>query len=225
MPRAPRAGVQTHPLPPEGIGESWYSVETHTYGKGMRDVFVNGDNVTHFTRPQHIYKARVSPDNRYLLVWHLDYAPRKLSVYDLQVSATVSSFEPGAGGHLQWAAGDVIYHQFGAGTNTAIVRVYDVSGNVIWEHDGSGAWLGGSGRYVFTGPTLPVSPEQIQVMDVRNGNVLASVRPADIATVLSQTWLDGQNVRFWYSDTEGHVKTVDIRVDPERGAPQRGAGM
>ena len=215
----PAAMSEAHPPPPRPLDTSWYEVDIRTTDRGIRDVFVNDKNVTRFERPQHIYTAQVSPTNRYLLVWHLDYTPRKASIYDLKRSVKVSTFVPGAGGDLQWTAGDLIYHEFGAGTNTAIFYVYGTDGNVLWHGNFSGAELCESGRYVFIYPTLPLAKEEIMVADVRNGNVLGSARPDGIANVIAHTWLDGLNIRFWYDDVEGRTETVDIRLRPDDPVP------
>ena len=170
--------------------------------------------MTAFDRPQHIYAADVSPNDRYLLVWHMEYPPRKVSIYDIKTSQRVGHFEPGYGGRLRWAAHDLLYHHWAAGTNTAIWAVYSLDGSKQWGGFTSGAALDSSGRYVFVFPTLSVAKKEILVTDVRNGNVLGKVCPEDIACVNTWTWLDGLNVRFWYWDLDNQTKTVDIRLDP-----------
>jgi len=181
----------------------------------IRDVFIADRNVTQFARPHHIHAAEVSPDDRCLMVWHMDYSPRKLSVYDLKAMRKVSAFTPGAGGTLAWAADNLIYHQFGAGTNTAAFAVYSVDGEKQWGDSATGAELCRSGRYVFSFPTTGVAIEEIRVRDVRDGKVLAGVRPAGISCVLDHMWIDGRTIAFRYSGRNNELKVVEITIDSD----------
>jgi len=167
-----------HSLPPPRLPESHIKADVRLSRDKIRDVFIDGRNVTQFSRPQHVYEARVSPNDQYLLVWHMDYSPRKVSIYDLDSRRKVSTFKPGAGGSFGWAANSLLYHQYGAGTNTAIFAVYSVDGKKLWSGNSSGASLCESGRYVFVCPSLPVAKEDIQILDARNGKVLARARPS-----------------------------------------------
>lgn len=203
-----------HPLPPEWLSEPYLVPQIRSTRGRVRDVFVDGRNVTRFSRPHHIYEAKVSPCSRYLFVWHMDYTPRKVSTYDLEGRRKIATFEPGAGGGLNWAAHDLIYHHFGAGTNTALFAVYSVEGKTQWRGSTSGAVLCKSGRSVFTFPTLPASKEPIVVADVRNGRALAQARPDDIACMIEYRWLDGRTVRFWYETVDRATKTIDVKIAP-----------
>ena len=97
-----------HPPPPPRLLESHVKTEVRLSPDNKRNVFIDRRNVTQFTRPQHIYKARVSPNDRYLFVWHMDYSPRKVSIYDLSSKQRISTFKPGAGGSLGWADHNLI---------------------------------------------------------------------------------------------------------------------
>jgi hypothetical protein len=206
----------SHPLPPEPLTSSWKGPEVRITSGQIKDVYVDDKNITKFNRAQHIYEAKVSPSNRYLLVWHMDYAPRKVSVYDLQDGTTVSTFEPGAGGSIGWAAHDLIYHQYGAGTNTALWGVYAIDGHKQWSGFASGASLDDSGRFVLVYPTLSVTKEEILVADVRDGRVFARTRPEGIACVLTYRWLDGQTIRVWYEALDGETKPIDMNLCLEK---------
>jgi hypothetical protein len=210
-----------HPMPPQPLRPSYARVEIRETATGVRNVFYRDQNVTQFTNPHHIYSAEVSPSGNYLLVWHMDYTPRKVSVYELPSLERVAHFEPGAGGQLQWGDYDLLYHAFGAGTNAAPFYVYNVAGETLWGGCPTGRRLDASGRYVIIFPSLSaaIGPEEaIEVLDIRNGAVCGRAdKPSDFGGALAYTWLDGRTIRVWYDATEdenyiGH-RTIDIPVD------------
>lgn len=209
-----------HPLPPEPLSKSWLSADIKaTFGE-IQDVYVQGNNITKFARPQHIYDAAVSPSDRYLYVWHMDYPPRKITVYDLTSRKRISSFAPGAGGRLCWAEYDLLYHEFGAGVNSACWGVYTVEGRQCWRGTATGASLDPSGKFIFVFPTTSLSDEEIIVADIRNGDVYARTRPERDICVSTFRWLDGRTVRAWYdADTSETTKSVDLNLNFDKPQP------
>lgn len=204
-----------HPAPPEPIERLFDLVEVRTSGRRIRNVYVDDRNITGFTNPHYIYDAELSPEDDYLLVEHMDFRPRKISVYDMASGKPISTFAPGAGGDFKWAAHNLIYHQYGAGTNTAFFEVYSIQGKKVWGGFSSGASLDESGRYVLVYPTLDNTKEQILVADIRNGDVIGQVRPPDVDCVNQHSWLDAHNIRFWYLGTDGANHSVDIKLHPD----------
>ncbi len=207
-----------HPMPPHPLQPCYAKAEIREASNGVRDVFVGGDNVTRFANPHHIYAAEVSPSGDYLMVWHMDYAPRKVSIYDLSSRERIAYFEPGTGGRMRWADYDLIYHQYGAGTSTAFFNIFNVAGAPVWRGGSSGARLDASGKYVLVLPSLNAGDDSIQVLDVRDGRVLAQAdKPTDFAGVRDYSWLDGRTVRVWYEVHVGvnsiDMRTIDIPVD------------
>ena len=215
----PTPEATDHPRPPGPLRKSYVEPKIRFSTGSITDVFVDDRNITTFSHREHIYSALSSPDGRYLLVWHMDYPPRKVSIYDLDAKIKLSTFEPGAGGEIRWAANNLIFHQFSAGTNTAIFSVYTVNGKRLWGGFSSGAELCESGMYVLVYPTVSGTKEDILVADIRNGDVLGKARPPDVACVGEHRWLDGQNVRFWYTDTDDAWHSVDIHLRPEEPLP------
>ena len=204
-----------HPLPPPRLARSYKDVEIRQTASDVRNVFVDGTNITNFPNPHHIYTAEVSPSGRYLLVWHMDFSPRKVSVFDLDSGERVSQFVPGAGGEVRWAAHDLIYHCFGAGTNTAFPGIYSVTGEMCWGASTSGAALDASGLYVLVLPSLPNAGEHILIADVRTGDALGRARPDDFDHCQTYTWLDGRTIRVWYRTLDRRTRCVDIPIDPD----------
>jgi hypothetical protein len=202
-----------HPLPPEPLARSLVQAEIRSQSGEIRNVFVSDRNLTQFSRPHHIYAAKVSPDNRYLMVWHMDFPPRKVSVYRIEDGRKISTFEPGAGGDIAWAAHGLIFHRFGAGTDTALWRVYTRQGDERWRGFASGAKLDPSGRFVLSYPTLPVCDDPIRLSDIRDATVLAEARPEEICSFRTHRWLDGKTLRIWYSDLEYQVRSIDLSLD------------
>ncbi|MHC4981816.1 MAG: hypothetical protein ACYTF6_01440 [Planctomycetota bacterium] len=213
---APEASAASdrHPLPPWPLSRPYVKTEIRLAGN-IRDVFVYDKNLTNFPRPHHIYSVRVSPDDEYVLVWHMDYPPRQVSIYELESFRKISTFGEGHGGEICWADYDLIYHQYGAGTNTALFAVYSLTGEKLWEGFSSGAHLCESGQHVFVYPTLSNTEEEILVADVRNGDVIGRARPEDIACTEKLIWVDGVTVRAWYRTLDESIKSVDIRIDPD----------
>ncbi len=192
------------------MAESPFQPEIRDQTAEIRNVFVHGRNLTKFSHPHHIYAAKVSPDGKFLMVWHMDYPPRKVSIYRLEDNRKISTFEPGAGGWMGWAAHGLLFHRFGAGTNTALWRVYTKQGRELWRGFTSGALLDASGRYVLSFPTLPAADEPIALADIRDGKVLAEARPEDIGSFVTHRWLDGQTLRVWYVDLEYQNRSIDL---------------
>jgi hypothetical protein len=171
-------------------------------------------NLTRFARPHHVYDFKASPDDRWMFVWHMDYSPRKVSVYDLRRMKRVAVFVPGGGGSLQWTAFDTIYHQFGGGTNTAIFAVYDIAGSRLWSGSATGAELSPCGRYVITFPSTGVETEPIAVHDARDGAVLASDLSGGITNVEDIQWITARSIRVRYETKDKDEHTVDLELPP-----------
>lgn len=86
-------------------------------------------NVTRFGRPHHIFDYGVSPEGRYLFAWHMDFSPRRVSVYDLHRGGQrIGRFEPGFGGSFCWNSRNHIVHLFGCGSGCQGCKVYDLRG-------------------------------------------------------------------------------------------------
>ncbi|MEX0716797.1 MAG: hypothetical protein WD066_09425 [Planctomycetaceae bacterium] len=83
-----------------------------------------------FPNPHHIYAAELSPSEKYVFVWHMDFSPRRLKVYDTSTRDIVADFVPGVAGEFEWSADDRIIHLFGAGTGH-FSCLYDVDGTEI----------------------------------------------------------------------------------------------
>jgi hypothetical protein len=207
-----RAQQAHHPLPPEPLAQSRIRPEIRGQSGEIRNVFVSDRNLTKFSHPHHIYAAKASPDGAFLMVWHMDYPPRKVSVYRIQDGRKISTFEPGAGGHIRWAAHGLLYHVLGAGTDITLWRVYNKQGRELWRGSACGALLDASGRYVLRYPTLPIADEPIALADIRDATVLAEARPEDICSFRTHRWLDGKTLRVWYIDLEYQVQSIDLSL-------------
>jgi hypothetical protein len=86
--------VSEHPLPPKPLQKHWRDADIREDASGIRNVFIRDVNYTNFPNPHHIYTAEISPTGKYLLVWHKDYPPLKVSIYDVESRELVSRFEP-----------------------------------------------------------------------------------------------------------------------------------
>lgn len=126
-----------------------------------------------------IYAAEESPSGCYLLVWHMDRSPRRLTIYRLTDNAEVSDFVPGYGGDLQWTRGDKILHEWGAGTGVKNICVYDVTGAVVHSDSVTGAILTDRGYYLVFPTTDVAADKSLSKYDVNDGKktVLRSCLP------------------------------------------------
>jgi hypothetical protein len=163
-------------------------------------------NVTRFKNPHHIFEYGTSPDGRYLLVWHMDFSPRRMSVYDLhRGGARIARFEAEAGGSFCWNAQNHIVHVSGCGSSCEICKVYSREGRVLF-------WLGDrvmdvspSGRYLATFPVAWVGHQEIAVYDLYetiDGSGLIATTPIWIVSSVGEVekidWLDEQSVVMHY---------------------------
>jgi len=225
-----------HPLPPKPLQPHWLDAEIREDASGVRNVFVRNVNYTNFPNVHHILKAEVSPTGKYLLVWHRDYPPLKVSIYDVESRELISRFEPGYGGNLRWVADDLLYHQWGAGTNTFCFTIRNHMGNVVWKdidlrgHIPTGGHLDASGKYLLVLPSLGISDEDISIHDIRDGTIFGrATKPENYVGWLDYTWLDGKTIRVWYEEWDGEdmtgPHTIDIPLDFENPIPLADANV
>jgi hypothetical protein len=103
--------------------------------KGITNVWFNDARLTSFKNPHDIFDFQISPSKKYAFVWHADFPPRKLAIFDLASNKLIKEFVPGAGGELTWSNDDHIVHIFGCGTSCAVAKIYDAAGKTIFRSD------------------------------------------------------------------------------------------
>ena len=176
-------------------------------------------NVTGFKSPQHIYDYGISPDSRYLFVWHMDFSPRKVSVYDLDSGKPVSRFQPGHGGELCWNSKNQIIHFFGCGSGCLGCGTYSQEGRPLFEVYSGGMDLSPSGRYLATFPVSFMPPREISIYDLydsRNDSGFTTVAPIlrveAVGAVDRIDWLQEQKVTIVYVDSDQTRREVTLNL-------------
>lgn len=112
----------------------------------LRNVVLHGTDgrvhaLTGFTQPQHVYGAAISPDGTRAWVWHMAFAPRQISVYDLESRELLHRFDQSVGGDMRWAEHDpvIVLEAGGMGMGGARVTVFETDGTPI-VHTGVGTY-------------------------------------------------------------------------------------
>ena len=175
--------------------------------------------VTRFKNPQHIYDYAASPDERYLLIWHMDFSPRKVSVYDLEGGRPIGRFQPGHGGDLCWNSRNQIVHFFGCGSGCLGFSIYHREGRLLFQLYGGGMDLSPSGRYLTTFPVSFVPPRQISIYDLydlRNDSGFTTAAPISrvegVGAVDKIDWLQEQKIRIDYVDSDQSKREVTLNL-------------
>lgn len=184
-------------------------------------------SVTRFRNPHHIFEYGTSSDGRYLLVWHMDFSPRRVSVYDLRRGGRrISRFEPGAGGSFCWNSQHNIVHVSGCGSGCRICKVYRRDGKVLFELGGLGMDVSPSGRYLAHFSSSSLGDQEIAIYDLhetRDGSGRIATTPiwivGSVGGVDRIDWLQEHSVTVDYVDPEGTKKsqiTLDLKSRADR---------
>jgi hypothetical protein len=174
-------------------------------GRSIRNVYrlLGGTwvNVTGFRNPHHIFEYGTSRDDRYLLVWHMDFGPRRISVYDLRRGGgRVGRFEPEMGGSFCWNGQNRIVHVSGCGTGCRLCKVYSVEGKVLFRLVDSPMDVSPSGRYLVTFPIAWVGDRQIAIYDLHE--------TSDASGQITTT-------PIWTMSSVGQVEHIDWRREED----------
>lgn len=104
--------------------------------KGRTNVWYVGPTnrfqLTHFPNRHHIYATEKNRTGKFALVCHMDFPPRRVSIYNLETKKEVSEFKPGVDGQFFWTAEDKILLLWGAGTGR-FADVFDVTGKKVFD--------------------------------------------------------------------------------------------
>jgi hypothetical protein len=95
-------------------------------------------NLTNFSNPHHIYAYEMSPDQKFVFVWHEDNTPRVLSIFDLQEMKLVKNLSLGFGGDVEWNQENNIVHVYGCGSGCMEARVLNIDGSYKFAYDSNG---------------------------------------------------------------------------------------
>lgn len=131
--------------------------------------------LTNFRNAHYIYAAEPSPSEKYAFVWHMDFPPRKLRVYELSTQRLVSDLKPGVNGEFTWSADDRIVVRYGTGTGR-YATILDVMGNELFSSGPSfelfercNFEIDPSRRVLVSMPISPHSPGQIVLVRTSDG--------------------------------------------------------
>jgi hypothetical protein len=137
------------------------------------------EDLTSFGRVQEIHEAEVSPDGRWLLVWHHELPPRKLTVYVLPDKTVAADFAPGYGGSLGWTAANEILHYWGCGTECTSYALYRHDGEQVLGGVATAMDLSPGGDLLVEFPVSSSISQAFTVRDLASHDVVFSRRGVD----------------------------------------------
>jgi len=98
----------------------------------VKNIFLGNVRVTDFKNPHHIYSFSQSIDKKLLLVYHMDFKPTRVSIFNLKTKRKVNSFKPGVNGSFTFGAKNRIILTFGFGTGRYL-RILDLDGIDVYD--------------------------------------------------------------------------------------------
>lgn len=170
----------------------------------IKNIYIDADQLTDFTRPNEIIDYGVSQDNNLLFVWHRDYPPLKLSIYDLNTRQRISQTVPGFGGSMAWTAANNLIHFAGCGTNCVNIAGYNRMGARQFEEIACGVELSPQNSYLLMIPSMPACEPGVKIVDLRTFKVSDLTDIADdVRFVFAVTWQNSRDVKIEFEDSSG----------------------
>ena len=161
-------------------------------------------NLTNFSHPHHIYAYETSHDQEYVFVWHEDYPPRVLSIYDIQEMKLIKNLSLRYGGDVKWNQENNIVHVYGCGSGCMAARIFNIEGTTLFEIGGSPITISPTGRYLLLFTVNWVGHQNIELYDLSQKNLIAFKKPLfvinGVGNFESINWNDERRVTIKYTD-------------------------
>jgi hypothetical protein len=161
-------------------------------------------NLTNFSHPHHIYAYETSHDQKYVFVWHEDYPPRVLSIFDLHEMKLIKNLSLGFGGDVKWNQENNIVHVYGCGSGCVAAKMLNIEGNTLFEIGGSPINISPSGRYLLLYTVNWVGHQNIELYDLFQKNLIALKEPLFVINGVgnfdSINWNDERKISITYTD-------------------------
>ncbi|MEW6571974.1 MAG: hypothetical protein AB1390_12550 [Nitrospirota bacterium] len=161
-------------------------------------------NLTNFSNPHHIYDYQISPDEKHAFVWHMDYPPRILSIYDLEEFTLVKDLTLKAGGNIRWNNENNLIHTYGCGSGCMVAHVLNIKGKTLFSIDNSPIEISPSGRYLAAYTVSWVGKQNLELYDLSHRFLIFWKTPIfilnGIGTVDSISWNDERIITVKYID-------------------------
>jgi len=178
-----------------------------------------------FRARQNIYDIAISPDGRFGYVWHDEYSPRKLSIFDLDTREKLTTFVPGVGGQLRWSPGNTICQNYGFGTNSFGYVIYDTAGETIARGSSSGGDYNADASLMVTFPTIFAATDAVRIIDTATGEVIREIVTDDQGRTLEVIneifWTrDGLRLEYFYDPEAPYsqpAETIAVTLDRTHG--------
>ena len=185
----------------------------------IKDVFyfINGrwTNLTNYKKPHHIYDYKISPDGNYAFVWHMEYSPRLLSVYDLRKLVLLKDLKLGFGGDIKWNTDNNLVHVYGCGSGCAAAKVINLKGETLFEISGSPIEVSPSGQYLAFFTINWVGKQNFELYDLSHEYLIHHKAPLFtincVGNVDSIQWKDEKLITIKYTN----AKFTDISSEKE----------
>jgi len=161
-------------------------------------------NLTNFSHPHHIYAYETSHDQKYVFVWHEDYPPRVLSIFDLQEMKLIKNLSLGFGGDVKWNQENNIVHVYGCGSGCMAAKMLNIEGTTLFEIGGSPITISPTGRYLLLYTVNWVGHQNIELYDLSHKNLIALKKPLfvinGVGNFESINWNDERKITVTYTD-------------------------
>ncbi len=172
--------------------------------------------------------ARVSPSGRFFYVWtRPDGGSREVDVFatptrEAQLANRRGHWSPGAGGALDWVAGDRLWHAWRCGSDCGVAQLYSVTGATLLSLTGEDVERSRDGRFA--------------VVATRSEGVLVDLARATMRTHRgpegsfryvngSLAWADGHAALGFTApgDDNERAETRTLRIPVPEAAPTTAA--
>jgi hypothetical protein len=161
-------------------------------------------NLTNFSHPHHIYAYEKSHDQKYIFVWHEDYPPRVLSIFDLQEMKLVKNLFLGFGGDVKWNQENNIVHVYRCGSGCMAAKMLNLEGDTLFEIGNSPIIVSPTGRYLLIYTINWVGHQNIELYDLSKKNLIAFKKPLfvinGVGNFESINWNDERKITITYTD-------------------------
>lgn len=215
QPEAPES--PPNPDPPPRARPRSQRLRCESFRKNRPDVFFNREgkweNLTQFSRPEHVYEFDLSPDGHWVFVWHMAAPPRVLSIFDACTMKLHTRFTPGTGGEVMWTAGNTLFHGWGAGTSCECYAIYTPEGKRLAVGVTTDLEISPSRRFLLTVPASGEGDESVQVVDLKTLNHVYRSRPPDLAYVTGAFWTTDEQVQLRYMTFDSQSRAIKINVE------------
>jgi len=186
-------------------------------GRSLKNIYHGNKNLTGFTHPHEIVKYQTSPNGKWAFIWHYDYPPMKLRIYNMQKDKLIKDFEPGYGGGLRWTAYNDLVHSWGCGSSCTMMAIYDIQGRTIFSGVYNKIDFSPGNKYMATFPMIFGPDPFIYIYDLKDlKQVYKSSKDDNYEMLFNIEWEGDETLNVLYDNTNNEPQTLTIRLKPAK---------